>query len=225
MLAKTLFASAASVAVFGLFAVSMPAAAQKAPRPAAGPEAGAVMADVQADYRAMGEELGLKGNQQAAFDRYAQAVAKAEADHVQWHEANQPPRRGDRQARVKHRADHEQFRAQQFETLAGARAELIKGLNADQVALLDEMEDGYRFAPAPGPRRGYGFGPGPRGPRGYGYWGPHHRWGGWGPCWDGYGPRMHHRRGPGCAWGGNYGYGPGYGAGYGPGSGWGCPWR
>ena len=186
MLAKTLFASAASVAVFGLFAVSMPAAAQKAPRPAAGPEAGAVMADVQADYRAMGEELGLKGNQQAAFDRYAQAVAKAEADHVQWHEANQPPRRGDRQARVKHRADHEQFRAQQFETLAGARAELIKG-------------DGY--------------------------WGSHHRWGGWGPCWDGYGPRMHHRRGPGCAWGGNYGYGPGYGAGYGPGSGWGCPWR
>ena len=111
MLAKTLFASAASVAVFGLFAVSMPAAAQKAPRPAAGPEAGSVMADVQADYRAMGEELGLKGNQQAAFDRYAQAVAKAEADHVQWHEANQPPRRGDRQARVKHRADHEQFRA------------------------------------------------------------------------------------------------------------------
>ena len=96
-----------SVAVFGLCAASVPAMAQKAPRPAPAPEASAVMADVQDDYRALGKELGLKGDQQAAFDRYAQAVAKAQADHAQWHEANQPPRRGDRQARVKHRADHE----------------------------------------------------------------------------------------------------------------------
>ncbi len=196
MLTKTLFASAATAAVIGLCTAALPASAQKAPPPKPAPDAAAIAAN----YADIGEELGLKDNQKAAFDKYVAAIGKAADEHAKWHADNARPPRGDRQAHFKYRADHQKFRADQFETLAGVRGELVKSLNPDQVELLDEMEGGWRFGPAP------------RGPRADG-WGPHHRRGGWG-C-PGYGP--------GAGYGPGYGPGAGYGPGYGPGHGWGHP--
>lgn len=254
MLAKTLFASAASVAVLTLAAVSFPAMAQKAPAnapaPAAAPAAAPIADDVMNEYKALAADMGLKDNQKAAFDAYTKAVGKVVTEHEKWHEKFGLPPRGDRQARFKFHADHQQFRAGQFETLAAARAELVKNLTGDQIALLDEMEDGYLYGPGmrlgrgaaagPGPRfgRGPGDGPGPRFGRGPG---PDPRFDG-GPA-GGLKPGKHYRRdwygpgyGPGCGWGPGYGphggwghgwgHGWGYGPGYGPGCNWnGCPWR
>ncbi len=252
MLAKTLFASAASVAVFSLAAVSLPAMAQKAPANAPAPAAATAPAPTAADavmdaYKALASDLALNDKQKTAYDAYAKAVGKIVAEHEKWHEKFGVPPRGDRQAHFKYRAEHEKFRAGQYESLATARAELVKNLTGDQIALLDEMEDGYygpgmRFGrgPAgPGPRfgRGPGFGPGPDfgpgpcprfddGPARPPKPGKHHR------RFEGYGPGY----GPGCGWGPHggwghgwghgWGYGPGYGSGYGPGCNWnGCPWR
>ena len=205
MFAKTFLTSAAALAVLS-FTASMPASAQKAPNRGPAPDAAALAAEVQEDYKDMGAELGLKGDQQAAFDRYAQTVGKAAQDHMKWHEDKGYAPRRDRQARFEYRAEHQKFRAGQLDAIAGARAALVKTLNADQVALLDDMESGYRFAPCPrADGRGYGYSW--RGPR-------HHR------GWDGQG----YGYGPGCGYGPGWGHGWGHGrgCGYGPGD---CPWR
>ena len=214
MLAKTLFASAASVAVLTLAAISLPATAQKAPANA--PAAAAAPAPTVADevmnaYEALAADLALNDKQKTAYDAYAKAVGKVVAEH-------------------------EKFRAGQYESLAAARAELVKNLTGDQIALLDEMEDGYygpgmrfgRGAAGPGPRFGRGPGPDPRfdgGPARPPKPGKHHRFDGYGPGYGpgcGWGPHG----GWGHGWGHGWGYGPGYGSGYGPGCNWnGCPWR
>ena len=239
MLAKTLFASAASVAVLTLAAISLPATAQKAPANA--PAAAAAPAPTVADevinaYEALAADLALNGKQKTAYDAYAKAVGKVVAEHEKWHEKFGVPPRGDRQAHFKFRAEHEKFRAGQYESLAAARAELVKNLTGDQIALLDEMEDGYygpgmrfgRGAAGPGPRFGRGPGPDPRfdgGPARPPKPGKHHRFDGYGPGYGpgcGWGPHG----GWGHGWGHGWGYGPGYGSGYGPGCNWnGCPWR
>lgn len=208
-----------------LMTAAFAAAVSAAPGCPGLPPAAPASDDASAYYAEIGQELNLTAQQKGVWERYTQARDKAVAEHRAWHEANRPPARGDRQAHIEHRAQHEQLKGRLLADVGKARAELVKTLTPEQRDVLDAseprgpegmIEAGPRRAPAAAP--GYGPGYGPR--HGWRHGGRHH---------GGYGP----------------GYGPG-GCGYAPGCGWyeggrpcgawghdghwrghwdGCPWR